>query len=252
MRVLAFMAALVASHTVAAGSLDSARRSGVLRVGTPGDYAPYSLREPDGSYRGADIAEAQRLAGQLGLRVEFVPTSWGKLADDTQADKFDIAVGGISITPARRSFARFGPVMVSDGKRPVVRCADRDRFTTLASIDQPGVRLVVNPGGANEAFAHANLSHATLTVFPDNKTIADEIAAGRQDVMVTDGVEVDHDALVHPTLCAAAVAQPFTHFEDAFLLQPDPALEQAVDAFVAQDIASGAWGAMLAAAEKQP
>lgn len=235
-----------------AGTLDDARARGTLRVGTPGDYTPFSLRQPDGSYRGADITEVQRLASALNLKVEFVPTSWSHLADDTKAGRFDIAVGGISVSPARREFALFSTVLVDDGKRPIVRCADRDRFNTLESIDQPGVRAVVNPGGGNEAFAHAHLTHAALTVFPDNTTIFGEIIAGRQDVMITDGVEVDHQASLHKELCAAAVAAPFTRSQGAFMLQPDPALEQAVDAFLDAEVASGAWQATLTAAEREP
>lgn len=247
---LTVFAALAAP--VGAATLDDAHASGKLRVGTPGDYAPFSLRQPDGSYRGADVVEVERLAKHLGLQVEWVPTAWGKLADDTKAGKFDLAVGGISITPARREWAEFSTVLVSDGKRPVARCADKDKYTTIAAIDQPGVRVVTNPGGSNEAFAKANLGHAQVTVFPDNKVIADEIVAGRQDVMVTDGVEVDHDALVHPELCAVAVAEPFTHFQNAFLLQKDPALKAAVDAFLDGDVKSGEWGRILTEAEKQP
>ncbi len=252
LRLSLFLMITAVAGVAKAGTLDDARQAGVLRVGTPGDYAPFSLRGADGSYRGADVAEAERLAKALGLQVQWVPTSWSKLAEDARAKRFDIAVGGISISPARREFAAFSTILVSDGKRPVARCADKGRYVTLASIDAPGVRVVVNPGGSNEAFARANLSHAAVTVFPDNKTIADEIVAGRQDVMVTDGVEVDHDALVHPELCAAAVAAPFTHFEGAFLLQPDPALEQAVDSVLDADVSSGRWAATLADAERQP
>ncbi len=237
---------------VCAGTLDDARASGKLRVGTPGDYAPFSLRQPDGSYRGADVVEAERLAKHLGLQVEWVPTSWGKLADDTKAGRFDIAVGGISVTPARQEWADFSTVLVSDGKRPVARCADKDKYTTVAAIDQPDVRVVTNPGGSNEAFAKANLSHAKVAVFPDNKAIANEIVAGREDVMVTDGVEVDHDALVHPELCAVPVPEPFTHFQNAFLLQKDPALKASVDSFLDGEVKSGEWGRILKDAEKQP
>jgi cyclohexadienyl dehydratase len=97
--VLAF--ALLATPAFA-GTLDDAQHAGILRVGTPGDYAPFSLHQPDGSYRGADITEVQRLADHLHLKVEFVPTTWSHLADDTKAGRFDIAVGGISVTPARQ------------------------------------------------------------------------------------------------------------------------------------------------------
>ena len=250
--VMLLLAGPVIATPARAGTLDDARAAGVLRVGTPGDYAPFSLRQPDGSYRGADIVEVERLASRLGLKAVYVPTAWGKLAEDAKAGRFDIAVGGISVTPARREFAEFSTVLVSDGKRPIARCADTAKFAALTSIDASGVRAVVNPGGSNEAFAKANLTHASVTVFPDNKTIFGEIIAGRQDVMVTDGVEVDHQALLHPELCAVPVAAPFTHFENAFMLQRDPALKQAVDAVLDADIASGAWPATLTAAEKEP
>lgn len=251
--LLAALACLMLTGPALAGeTLEEAKATGTLRVGTPGDYAPFSLRQPDGSYRGADVAEVERLAKQLGLKLEWVPTSWKQLADDTRANKFDMAVGGISITPARREWAEFSTVLVQDGKRPYARCADRDKFTTVGAIDQPGVRVAVNLGGSNEAFAKNNLTHAEVTVFPDNRAIPAEIIAGRQDVMVTDGVEADHHALVHPELCAVKVAEPFTHFQNAFLLQKDPALKEAVDNFLAGEIASGSWQATLTDAEKQP
>jgi len=249
---LAFVLACLATGPAAAGTFAEARAAGVLRVGTPGDYAPFSVKQPGGGYAGADVTEVERLGQHLGLKVEWVPTAWGKLAEDAKAGRFAMAVGGISITPARRDWADFSTVLVDDGKRPVTRCADKDRFVTVAAIDQPGVRVVVNPGGSNEAFAKANLSHATVTVFPDNAHIGQEIVAGRQDVMVTDGVEVDHDTLVHPELCAAAVAEPFTRFQNAFLLQKDPELKQAVDGFLAGEISSGRWAATLKEAERRP
>ena len=252
MRLALIALATLLATPAAARTLDDIQHSGTLRVGTPGDYAPFSLHQPDGSYHGADITEVQRLADHLHLKVAFIPTTWSHLADDTKADRFDIAVGGISVTPARQEFARFSTVLVNDGKRPIARCADKDKFTTVASIDQPGVRAVTNPGGSNEAFAHANLPHAALTVFPDNTKIFQEIIDGHQDVMVTDGVEVDHQAFRHPELCATATAAPFTRSPGAFMLQPDPALQQAVDAFLDGELQSGAWQATLTAAEREP
>jgi len=76
--------------------------------------------------------------------------------------------------------------------------------------------------------------------------------AGRADVMVTDGIEVDHQALVHPELCAAQVAAPFTRLEKAYMLQRDPALLEAVNTWLAQEISSGAWPQILNAAQRNP
>ena len=184
---LATLAVLLCAGPAMGADLAHIQSAGVLRIGTTGDYQPFAFREPDGSYRGADITMARQLAAALGVRAEFVPTTWAKLDSDFAADRFDIAVGGVSILPAREQIADFSPPTVVDGKRPIVRCADKDRFTSIASIDQPGVRVVVNPGASNEAFARSHFPHAQFTVHTDNASVFDEILAGREDVMVTDG-----------------------------------------------------------------
>jgi cyclohexadienyl dehydratase len=231
--------------------LAAVQAAGVLRVGTTGDYKPFAFREPDGGYRGADITMARQLATALGVRVEFVPTTWAKLNDDFASGKFDIAVGGVTILPARERIAAFSTATLVDGKRPIVRCADKNRYTSVAAIDQPGVRVVVNPGASNEEFARSHFSHATLTVHPDNVSVFDEIVAGREDVMVTDGIEVDHQALLHPELCPAAVPAPFTRLEKAYMLPKDPAFVAEVDRWWAAEVASGAWARALDAAQHE-
>jgi cyclohexadienyl dehydratase len=236
----------------AGATLDAIRARGELRVGTTGDYKPFSFRNPDGSYVGADIDMARRLAATLGVRLVFVPTAWGRLNDDFKADKFDIAVGGVTNLPARAALGDFTTPTYVDGKRPIARCADRARFTSIAAIDRPEVRVVVNPGASNEEFARKNFPRAQLTVHADNATVFDEIAAGRADVMVTDGIEVDHQAFLHPELCPADVPAPFTRLEKAFWVQKDPDLLREVDAWLDGEIASGAWRTTLDKALKAP
>jgi len=122
------------------------KASGILRVGTTGDYTPFSLKQPDGTYAGADIDMAHDLAARLGVAIAFVPSVWVDLLEDFLADRFDIAMGGVTVTAARAERAFFSIPTFVDGKRPLARRQDRDRFTSIAAIDQPGVRLIANPG----------------------------------------------------------------------------------------------------------
>jgi cyclohexadienyl dehydratase len=235
-------AALPGKKPTEDGVLKAIQRAGVLRIGTTGDYKPFSYRAADGTLIGADIEMAKDLAATLAVRPEFVPTTWKTLLDDFRADKFDIALGGITVNPDRAAVGDFSIPNVSDGKRPIVRCADKDRYTSLEAIDVPATRVVTNPGGTNEKFAHEHFTSAQVSVWPDNKTVFDQIAGGGADVMVTDGVEVDLQAKLHPgVLCAAAVSAPFTHFDDAYLMRKDPALRAVVDGWMWQAIASGRW-----------
>ena len=206
--------------------------AGVMRVGTTGDYTPFSLKQPDGSYQGADIEMAHDLAERLGVSIEFVPTVWVDLLDHFLAGRFDIAMGGVTVTAPRAEKAFFSLPTFVDGKRPLARREDRDRFTSIAAIDRPGVRLIANPGSANEAFARANFTHATVIIHHDNASVFDELVAGRADVMITDGLEADHQAALHPELCACPVAAPFTRLEKAYMFARDPAMKAYIDAWL--------------------
>jgi cyclohexadienyl dehydratase len=243
----------VAIMPAQARTLAAIEASATLRVGLTGDYAPYSLRAADQEITGADVTMAQALAKALGVKLEIVPTTWKSMTDDLKADRFDIAMGGVSVTPARAAIGNFSVTMMNDGKRPIVRCGDKERYTSIATIDQPDVRVVFNPGGTNETFAKAHFPDAKLDEYPDNRTIFDEIADRHADVMVTDGAEVDYQARRHPgVLCPAAVPQPFDHFDKAYWMTRDDALKEAVDAVLQKKLEAGDYQKALAAAADQP
>lgn len=250
-RTAALIGAIVAlgATPATARPLAAMVSAGELRVGLTGDYAPFSFRDGEGRVEGADVVMAQSLARDLKLKLVLVQTSWSSLAADLAADRFDVAMGGVSITPDRAAQGDFSRPVLHDGKRPIVRCSDKARFVSVAAIDRPDVRVVVNPGGTNERFARGRLKSAALTVHPDNRTIFREIADGRADVMVTDGAEVDHQARLNPgVLCAAATPEPFDHAEKAFWMTRDPALKAAVDRWLDAALASGEYDRALAAA----
>jgi cyclohexadienyl dehydratase len=123
----------------------------------------------------------------------------------------------------------------------------------VAAIDGRDVLVVYNPGGTNEAFAKQHFPDARLQEYPDNRTIFDEIAAGRADVMVTDGAEVDYQARRHPgVLCPAMVPDAFDHFSKAYWMSRDDALKAAVDIAVTKSLDAGDYQRALAAAAGEP
>ncbi len=211
-----------------------------LRVCTTGDYPPYSVTDGQGGYRGIDIDLVRDMADALHRQVRFVPTSWSSMGADFGSRACDLAVGGISDSAARRSYADFSLSYGTDGKAPIVRAADGDRYATVAEIDQPQVRVIVNRGGTNEQFARAHFPHAQLTVWPDNVTIFDQISAGRADVFVTDSVEGRYRARQHPDLRVLHPEAPFDSFGKVFLVPKNDALTLLmVNGWLASRLATG-------------
>lgn len=222
--------------------LDSILSQGILRVGTTGDFIPFSYRAAQSStYQGIDIELANDLAAALEVEVVFVQTRWGDLIDDLLNDRFDIGVGGITITPARQKVALFSEPTSTNGKVAIARDENAHRFKTLAGIDQRGVRVIVNPGGTNEAFSRKHFLNSTIVVNDDNVTIFENLVAGHGDVMVTDRIEAMMQEQIHPELEVANADAPFNTFEFGFLLPRDQALKVFVDTWLHRRKSDGAF-----------
>ncbi|MBN8907843.1 MAG: transporter substrate-binding domain-containing protein [Rhodospirillales bacterium] len=226
--------------------LDEIVARGTLRVGLTGDYRPFSVRDAaTGTFSGLDVDMAHTLADALGVKLEIVPVTWSSLLPDLLADKYDVGMGGISVTLPRQKQAFFSIPVMRVGKAAIARCADVAKFGSLAEIDRPGVKVIVNPGGTNERFDRANLKQAEIVLFPDNTKIFAEVAAGRADVMITDAVETKLQQKLTPGLCAVHPDQPFDYGELAYLLPRDIVLKEYVDQWVHLSTASGAWQRLI-------
>jgi len=230
--------------TPAPEGLAALKARGTLRVGTTGDYAPFSYRTAEGTLAGIDIDLAQAFAESLGLELEWVETSWPTLTTDLQRGVFDLALSGISRTLTRAAVpgSSFSEPYHRGGKAPIIRCEDQTRFNRWEAIDQPGVRAVANPGGTNEAFARSRYRHASLRVHEDNRTIFREIAEGRADVMVTDLIEVQLWAGRDSRLCPALGTDRLTYAEKGAWLAAPPGspLTTLFNLWLAQQQGSGA------------
>ena len=219
---------------------------GTILMGTTGDYRPLSFREPkeqreqsqacldsaesllrsavsqtDGTYWGFDIEVAKEIAKRMGVGVEFRKTSWPMLTSDVLAEpqKFDLAIGGITITDARRETMLMSEGYLANGKTILCRASEADRYQSLADIDKPEVRVMVNPGGLNEKFANENLTHATIIVHQKNEEIPSLIAEGEADVMITEITEAPYYVQTDSRLAAPLLNKPFTQGEIGVLMR---------------------------------
>lgn len=203
-------------------TIERIQQRGKILIGTTGDYRPLSFCEPEtGEYWGFGIDMAQQIAARLGVGIEFVKTSWPTLTADVLAEPqlFDLAIGGITITDARRETMLMSDGYLANGKTILCRSSEADRYQTLADMDKPEVRVMVNPGGLNEKFANENLTHATIIVHPKNEEIPTLIAEGQADVMITEITEAPYYVKADSRLAAPLLNEPFNHGEIGVLMR---------------------------------
>lgn len=234
-RLICLALGLLMTTGAFARDLDAIIDSGILRVGTTGDYKPFSYRNGD-DHEGFDIEMAEHIAAALGVELELVETSWPTLMDDLAADHYDIGMSGISRTVARQLNARFSQPYLTYGKTPLVHVDQADRFGSMEDIDQEGVKIGVNPGGTNYAYVQDNIENAEVIVIESNLAIPTAVAEKEVDVMLTDSPEAIFYSGSDERLAAPLAAEPFTRSQLAYLIGPDSArLQDTVD-FILHDM----------------
>jgi cyclohexadienyl dehydratase len=159
----------------------------VLRVGTSGDYPPFSEVAPlAGGYRGFDVDVAERFARDAGLAIRWVPFRWPDLARGLAAGDFDVAMSGVTWSPDRavtgfmtRAVAVGGPCVVGTS-------------AALEAPVGPGLRVGVNHGGALERFARDRYRGAQIVAVDRNAALPGLLTGEVVDLIVTDSFELPH------------------------------------------------------------
>lgn len=206
------------SYAFNGGLMNRARERGVFRVGTPGDYLPFSYWDSAEAFpRGMDVDIIRGFCAEQKVECEFVRTSWKALLEDLDGDRFDLAIGGIAITKQRRLKALFSNSYFRTGKAPLVLRENASMYDSLRGIDQPHVRVIVNPGGTNEQFVRKKIRKARIMLHKDNITIFENLVRGSADVMITDAIEARICEKLYPELKAVNPHRPFTSAKLAFL-----------------------------------
>ncbi|MCZ8173688.1 MAG: hypothetical protein RLZZ341_763 [Pseudomonadota bacterium] len=170
----------------AQGVLERVRAAGTVRVCVWPDYYGVSLRNPrTQQFVGIDIDLSAEFARDLGLKLQYVDSSFASLIADLEGDRCDVAMFAVGMLPQRMERLRFTrPYLQSDiygittrGNRVVQRWED---------IDRPGVAVAVQVGTFMEPVMAATLRHARLVRVSPPTTRERELEAGRVDVFMTD------------------------------------------------------------------
>lgn len=186
--LIAFMAVLPSAK--AESRLEKILQSGVIRVGTTGDFNPMTIRDvASGEYEGFEIDAANRLASELGVKVEFVATDWKTMVAGVLADKYDIVMSGTSIDVGRAKVVGYTIPYTYVGTIPMTLKKNADRFKTWDDANKSDVKVSVILGTIFEQQARAAFPDATIVTVEAPATGYQEVLAGRADVTISSNVD---------------------------------------------------------------
>ena len=177
--VLAFPAAAAAEES----TMKQIKERGVIRVGFD-TFVPWAMKDKTGQYVGFEIDVAKRLAEDLGVKVEFVPTKWDGIIPALLTGKFDVIIGGMGITEERKKKVDFTIPYEHTGVGIFANKEKAAGFKSLADFNKPEVIIAAKLGTTAAQAAKEHMPKAQLKQFGDEAQAIQEVVNGRAHAMV--------------------------------------------------------------------
>ena len=165
--------------------LDRIIENGTMRVGV-GSFVPWAFRSQSGDYIGYEVDVATKLAEDMGVELELVPTAWDGIIPALLTDRFDVIIGGMSVTPARNLRINFTNSYHRGLGQDVA--ANRELIeegSSIAELNNPSTVIGVRRGAVSVQAAQQFFPLATLRQYDDEAVIEQELMAGNVAMWVT-------------------------------------------------------------------
>ena len=185
--------------------LQSILANGELRVGTTGDWNPMTMIDPNSKERtGFDIDIANALASDMGVKVEFVPTTWKTLVNGVVADKYDVT-SSASLSPKRALVAGYSGSYFAVEDVPMMLKKNKGKYNSWEDLNNPSVTVAVTLGTVQEKRAEALFDNSKIIKVSSPARDYQEVLSGRADISMTSNLEAAKLVEQYPELMIVPV-----------------------------------------------
>jgi polar amino acid transport system substrate-binding protein len=164
-------------------TLEQILQRGVLKVGMS-TFVPWAMKDKTGEFVGFEIDVARRLAADMGVEVEFVPTKWSGIIPALLTGKFDVIIGGMGIRPDRNIKVNFSIPYDYSGMSIVASKEKADGFSSIADFNKPEVAIAARTGTTAAAAVKKYMPEAELKLFDNEAQTIQELLNGRVHAVV--------------------------------------------------------------------
>ena len=198
--LLVVLFALLPLSLNAESRLDSILSSGLLKVGTTGDWDPMTMKDPaTNKYKGFDIDVMEELAKDMGVKISFVPTEWKTIVSGITSGRYDISTS-VTKTPKRAEVAGFTDSYYKYGTVPIVLKKNLKKYSSWDSLNNKEVIIATTLGTSQEEKAKEFFPKSKLKSVEAPARDFQEVLAGRADGNITSSTEANKLVITYPQL----------------------------------------------------
>lgn len=199
----------IQKQLIAESTIDQVMRRGVLRVGMD-TFLPWAMRDKKGELVGFEIDVARRLASDMGVKVEFVPTKWAGIIPALLTGKFDVIIGGMGIQTKRALKVNFSIPYDYSGMGIVANKEKAAGFTSLSDFNSSDVEIACKLGTTAVSAVKKYIPKARLRLFDDEAQAYQELRNGKVHAVVGSSPRPAYEALQYAETMFLPLKDNFT------------------------------------------
>lgn len=183
---LLLLASLPLAAQAPASTLDQILKRGELRVGLEAGYMPFEMRDKNGDIIGFDVDLARLMAKYMGVKLTLVNTQWDGIIPALLTNKFDLLMGGMTITPERNLKVNFCDPYILIGQTVLLAKKHEGKVLSYKELNDPRYVVASKLGTTGDIAARKFFAKARLKQYESEADGAQEARAGRVDAYVYD------------------------------------------------------------------
>ncbi len=157
--------------------VDQIAERGILKVGVD-FFVPWVFKDKDGNLVGFEIDVATKLAEDMGVEVEFVPTEWSGIIPALLTNKFDVIIGGMGVTTERALKVNFSDPYSWTGIDLVVHKEMLPDVTSMEELNGEDIIIAVRLGTTPVMVAEKYAPKAKLHQFDTDEAVIQDVLNG--------------------------------------------------------------------------
>lgn len=212
------MAGKLQNQLVLESTIDKVVRRGVLRVGMD-TFLPWAMKDKKGELVGFEIDVARRLASDMGVKVEFVPTKWAGIIPALLTSKFDVVIGGMGIQTKRALKVNFTIPYDYSGMAIVAHKEKAAGFSSLEDFNNSDVEIACKLGTTAVTAVKKYIPKAKLRLFDDEAQAYQELRNGNVHAVVGSSPRPAYEAIKYPETMFLPLDSNFTKEPIGFALR---------------------------------
>jgi len=207
--ILPAMAGEIQNKLVSESMIEQAMKRGTLRVGMS-TFVPWAMTAKSGDLIGFEIDVAKRLAQDMGVKIEFVPTKWAGIIPALLTGKFDIIIGGMGIRPDRNLKVNFSIPYDHTGQAIVANKTLAAGFKSIEDFNKPDVTIALRLGSTAVTAVKQYMPKAKMTLFDDEAQAYQEVLNGKAHAVVGSAPTPAFYAIKYPEKLFLPIEGTFT------------------------------------------